>query len=161
MTSTRATIDAFVSEPALAIVGVSRWGKGFGNAAMRELQSKGYRVYAIHPLAEDIKTGTFYRRFSDLPEHVNAALLVIPPEQVIDVAMEAAAAGVRRIWLQQGAESPVAVARCRELGLDVVAGECILMFARPGGVHKAHRWVRGLFGKLPVAKPHQPASGGY
>jgi hypothetical protein len=29
-----------------------------------------------------------------------------------------------------------------------VAGDCILMFARPTGVHKAHKWVWGLLGKF-------------
>jgi len=36
------------------------------------------------------------------------------------------------------------------LGMDVVSGECILMFARPAGFHKAHRWVSGLLGRLPA-----------
>jgi predicted CoA-binding protein len=48
------------------------------------------------------------------------------------------------VWLQQGAESPDVIAASRELGLDVVAGECILMFAKPAGFHRAHRWVHDL-----------------
>jgi hypothetical protein len=51
---------------------------------------------------------------------------------------------------QQGAESPVVTLACAELGLDAVAGECILMFAKPTGVHKVHRWVSRLVGKLPA-----------
>jgi predicted CoA-binding protein len=151
MKSTVAAVDAFVSEPAIAVVGVSRWGKGFGNVAMRELRAKGYRVYPIHPLADDISAPgqVFFRRFCDLPERVNATLIVVPPDQVIDILIDAAAAGIRKVWLQQGAESPAAVARAGVLGLDVVAGECILMFARPTGFHKVHRTIRGLFGKLP------------
>jgi hypothetical protein len=61
-----------------------------------------------------------------------------------------AAAGVRQIWFHQGAESPAALEACRELGLDAVHGECILMFAGPvGSVHKFHRWVLKLVGRLP------------
>jgi uncharacterized protein len=147
--SKRASIESFVAEPVLAIVGVSRWGKGFGNAAMRELRAKGYRVYPIHPLADDIAGEKFYRHFADLPERVNAVLIVVQPEQVIDVVLEAAAAGIHRVWLQQGADSPEAIARCRELGLDVISGECILMFAKPSGFHKVHKVIHGLFHKLP------------
>jgi predicted CoA-binding protein len=33
---------------------------------------------------------------------------------------------------------------------QTVAGECILMFAKPTGVHKAHRWVWGVLGRLPA-----------
>ena len=54
---------------------------------------------------------------------------------------DAAAAGIHHVWLQQG-ESPEALAVGRELGLDVVAGECVLMFARPTGIHHLHQFVR-------------------
>ena len=41
---------------------------------------------------------------------------------------EAAAAGVRHLWMQPGAESPEAVARAEELGLSVIAGgPCLLV----------------------------------
>jgi predicted CoA-binding protein len=63
---------------------------------------------------------------------------------------EAARAGLTRVWLQQGAESPVVTLACAELGLDAVAGECILMFAKPTGLHKVHRWVSQLVVKLPA-----------
>ena len=40
----------------------------------------------------------------------------------------AAAAGVKRIWMQPGAESDAAVARAEELGLAVIAGgPCLLV----------------------------------
>ena len=53
------------------------------------------------------------------------------------------------MWLQQGAESPAAIRVGAELGVKVVAGECILMFARPTGIHRAHRWLRQITHRLP------------
>jgi hypothetical protein len=52
--------------------------------------------------------------------------------------------------MQQGAESPVAIGYCEEHGIDVVHGECIMMFAAPTGIHRLHRWLRGFFGRLPA-----------
>jgi predicted CoA-binding protein len=153
MTSTAAAIESFVSEPALALVGASRSSRKFGNLAMRELGAKGYRVYPIHPSAPSIDGVTCYRRFADLPERVNAVLIVVPPKQAVAVIREAAAAGIEHVWLQQGAESPEAETLCRGLGLEAVTGECILMFTHPTGVHKAHRWLRGMFGGLPRSAP--------
>jgi predicted CoA-binding protein len=144
-----AAVEAFVQQPALALVGMSRSGRKFGNAACRELKRKGYRVYPIHLSADAIEGIQCYRRFTDLPEPVDAVLVVVPAAQAINVVRDAAAAGIHRIWLQQGAESPEVLKTCRDLGIDVVHGECILMFARPTGVHKAHRWVWRLLGKLP------------
>lgn len=147
---TNASIQAFLAESAIAVVGVSRSGKGFGNVAVRELRRKGYRIYPVNPNADLIDGERCYRSLADLPEPVRAVLVVVPPDQALGVVREAARAGVTRVWLQQGAEAPFVTLACDELGLDVIAGECILMFAKPTGVHKAHRWVWKVMGKLPA-----------
>ena len=136
------SIRAFLAHPALAVVGMSRTGRKFGNCACRELTKKGYRIHPIHPSARAIDGVRCYERFTDLPEPLEAVLVVVPPRQAVAVMRDAAAAGIHHVWLQQGAESPEALAAGRALGLDVVAGECILMFARPAGIHHLHRLVR-------------------
>ena len=148
--TTNASIEAFLAESAIAVVGVSRSGKGFGNVAARELRRKGYRIYPVNPNADLVDGERCYRSLADLSEPVRAVLVVVPPDQALGVVREAARAGMTRVWLQQGAEAPFVTLACDELGLDVVAGECILMFAKPTGVHKAHRWVWKVMGKLPA-----------
>ena len=143
-------VDEFVAQEALAVVGVSRSGKGFGNAAVKELLANGYRVHPVHPQAERVQGVACARDLASLPEPVGGALLVVPPAQTETVVREAAAAGIRRVWMQQGSESPAAVAWCAEHGVEAVHGECILMFLRrPGGIHRFHRALRRLFGRLP------------
>lgn len=149
MTAGLTTVERFVAEPALAIVGVSRSGAKFGNAAARELRAKGYRVYPIHPGATSIDGMPCFARFEDLPEHVNAVVVVVPPHEALSVVRAAAKAGVHQVWLQQGAESPEVLEACRSLNLAVVAGECILMFAKPASFHKLHGWLRRTMGHLP------------
>ena len=149
MTS-KAAVDAFLAHPALALVGMSRSGKKFGNLACRELTTKGYRVYPIHPSAETIEGRRCYRQFADLPERVDAVLVVVPPAQAAATVRDAAAAGIHHVWLQQGAESPEVLQACRDVGIDAISGECVLMFAKPTGYHKAHRWIWQLLGKLPA-----------
>jgi len=143
-------IDEFVSQPALALMGMSRLGKKFGNFAYRALVSKGYRVYPIHPDAKAIDGIRCYFDVADLPERVESALVVLPAAKALTAIGKAAAAGIRRVWLQQGSESPGVLRACQGLGIDVISGECILMFARPTGYHKVHRWVWDILGKLPA-----------
>ena len=143
-------IAAFVAQPVVALVGASRSGKKFGNLAARTLRSKGYRVHLVHPQAEMIDSERSYRSLAELPEPVTALVVVVPPKQAYDVVGDAAAAGIRMIWLQQGSEAPDIVDRCRERGLSVVAGECILMYAQPTGVHRLHRGLWRLLRKLPA-----------
>jgi predicted CoA-binding protein len=142
------TIDAFLAQPALAVVGVSRGGRHFGNSACRALREKGYRVYPVNRHAGQIDGMRCYAHLADLPEKVGGVLIVVPPRDAIDVIHDAAAAGITRVWLQQGAESQAALILCEQLGMDVVAGECILMFAHPTGVHRAHRFLRQMMHAL-------------
>ena len=148
--SSKSAIETFLAKPALALIGMSRPGKKFGNFVYRALVSKGYHVYPIHPNATSIGRVRCYPDFTALPEHVENLLVVVPPAQAVTAVRSAAAGGIRRVWLQQGSESTEVLNACRDVGLDVISGECILMFARPTSYHKVHRWLRGLSGKLPA-----------
>jgi len=149
MTS-KAAVSDFLSQRNLAIIGASRKKGKFGNAALKELRAKGYRVFPIHPVAEQIEGEQCYPNFASLPEPVGGVLVVVPPAQTEQVVRDAAAAGVTRVWLQQGAESAAAIEFCKEHGLSVIHGECVLMFAEPTEwYHRAHRWVWNIMGKLP------------
>jgi len=149
MTS-KTAIQDFLTQKTIAVVGVSRSGKKFGNIAYRELKAKGYRLYPVHPDAENVEGDRAYPNLAALPEKPGGVLIVVPPARAEKVVQEAAQAGIQRVWLQQGAESQAAIQFCKDKGISVVHNECIMMFAEPTGFgHKAHRWVWGLLGKLP------------
>jgi predicted CoA-binding protein len=148
--ATKAAIEDFLARRRLAVVGVSGKRRKFGNVVLKELSSKGYEVYPVNPRAEEVDGHRCYPNLAAVADRVEGAVLVVPPAQTEKVVREAAEAGVRRIWMQQGAESDEAVRFCREQGIEPIHGECILMFADPAGfVHRLHRWLRGVVGKLP------------
>lgn len=145
-----ASVDAFVSQKTLAVVGVSRSGKKFGNVILKELMNKGYTVYPVHPEAESVNEVTCYRSLQDLPAEVGGVVLVVKPDQTMQVVKDAHAAGISRVWFQQGSENGEALAFCEQNGIDAVSRECLLMFAEPvESIHKLHRGLKGLFGRLP------------
>ena len=149
MTS-KSAIDDFVSQRTFAIVGVSRSGKKFGNNTFRELTSHGYKLYPIHPEAETLEGVPAYKDFASLPEKVNGVIVIVPPAQTEKVVQDAAAAGIKRIWMQQGAQSDSAIRFCRENGITEIHGECINMFAHDtASFHKFHRGLLKIFGRLP------------
>jgi predicted CoA-binding protein len=149
MTS-RTAIDHFVEGRTLAVIGVSAKGKGFGSAAYKELKTRGYKVLAVHPTASTIQGDPCWPSVGALPEKVERLLVSVAPSASEQVVRDAAAAGVRQVWLQQGAESPAALAACEELHLNVVHGHCILMFAGPvASFHRFHRWLWNVLGKIP------------
>jgi uncharacterized protein len=146
----RKSVEEFLAQHTLALVGISRGGRGFGNVVLRELTARGYKVLPVHPEAREIDGQRCWPGLSDLPEPVGGLVIVLPPSQTLRVLTDALAAGIRRVWMQQGSDSPLAVRFCREHGIQAVRGECLLMFANPGAFpHNVHRGIWRLLGKLP------------
>jgi predicted CoA-binding protein len=148
MTS-KALVEDFVSQKKLAIVGVSRSGKKFGNSIFRELKEHGYTVYPIHPEALELEGAPAYKDFKSLPEKVDGVVIVVPPTQTEKVIHDAAEVGIKRIWMQQGAESDAAIKFCQENGITEVHGECIMMYGIGTGLHGFHGKIWKLIGKAP------------
>jgi uncharacterized protein len=148
MTS-KAVVEDFVAQKTLAIVGVSRGGQKFGNMAYRELKTKGYKLYPIHPEAETLEGDRAYKDFSSLPEKVGGVVIVVSPAQTEKIVRQAVAAGIPRVWMQQGSESEAAVQFCKENNVAEVHGECIMMYGIGTGLHGFHGTIWKLIGKAP------------
>jgi predicted CoA-binding protein len=148
--TTAASVETFLAHDRLALVGASRSGKKFGNTLLKDLSAKGWDVTVVHPGADQIDGHRCYSTVAELPEEVEALVVCVPPDETERVVREAAAHGITDVWMQLGSASPAAVRFCEEHGLNTVHDECVLMFARPAGVHRFHRWLWGVFGKLPV-----------
>ena len=143
-------IADFLAQRKLALIGVSRGGRKFGNAVWQELLAKDYQVFPVHPEAGAIKGQSCWPDVRQLPEPVGGAVLVVPPSVTEKVVREIAQAGIPRIWMQQGSESAAAIAFCKDHDIRVVHGQCILMFLEPAAFfHRVHRWIWRVLGKLP------------
>jgi len=150
--NTRADVEGFLSQGAIAAVGVSRDPKAFSVMAYRELKGKGKRVYPVNPNARTIGEDACYPSIAEVPEKVGAVLVLTPPAQSAGVVQEAARRGIRHVWLQQGTVSGEALALCEREKLSAVAGKCIMMFAEPvASFHGVHRWFARVFGQIPRA----------
>lgn len=146
----REVIDQFLAQENLAVFGVSRGGKKFGNAVYKDLKEKGWNVFAVNPNSDEIEGDKCYRDINGLPEKVTGAVLCIQPEESSKVVKNLFEKGITNIWLQQGAESKEAVSFCEENKMNIVYGRCVMMFSEPvKGGHKIHRWVNKVFGKMP------------
>ncbi len=148
--SSQSLVSDFLSQRKIAVVGMSRSGKGFGNVIFKELKSKGYRVFPVHPQVAAIDGNACARSVGQLSEKVDGVVLVVPPKETEKVVREVVQAGILRVWMQQGSASADAIRHCEENKVQVVHGHCILMFLEPvASIHKFHRWIWRVLGKLP------------
>jgi hypothetical protein len=149
--ASREAIDGLLGQHSLALVGASRNGKGFGNVIRRELTALGYDLVLVHPEAEAVEGHPCARRLRDVAPRVGGVVLVTPPASTTLLVREAVEAGIRRVWMQQGAESDEAIRYCEDNGVSAVHHECILLFAGTAGFpHGLHRWMRRAFGRQPA-----------
>jgi predicted CoA-binding protein len=148
--NSRQAIDDFMSQRTLALVGISRGGGKFGNAIFKELRAKAYRVFPVHPQAFEVQGHSCWPSLLQLPEKVGGVVIVVPPAETEKVVRDVVQAGIPRVWMQQGSESPAAIRHCQENGVQVVSGQCLLMFLEPAAFfHRVHRWFWKILGKLP------------
>jgi len=142
-------IDDFISAKKIAVVGMSRSGKKFGNYVCKELKTKGYEIYAIHPEAQKIDGFDCYPDLKSVSGKVDSLWISLKPAKVPAVLEQAAEIGINNIWLQQGAWSPEVQQTIDRLSLNVIIKKCLLMYAQPvHSIHKFHRTVKSIFGGL-------------
>jgi predicted CoA-binding protein len=120
--------DEFFEGGRWAVVGVSRDPYKYGYIVHRRLKTRGEEVYAVNPNVDEVDGEPCYASLADLPEQVDQIVVVIPPGKTEEVVEAAADQGVTKVWMQPGAESTAAVDYCRERGLNVVSGRCILRY---------------------------------
>ncbi|MCU0267330.1 MAG: CoA-binding protein [Acidimicrobiales bacterium] len=145
----RAVIDDFLAQRRLAFVGASHDPKEFSATVYRELRDRGYELFPVNPHAELVEGDPCLPDVASLPDGIDGAIVMVPPEASAGVVEACIARGIPRVWLHKGggpsSATDEAVALCREHGIEVVDGACPMMFAEPvAWFHRVHRFERTL-----------------
>jgi uncharacterized protein len=121
-------LDDFLSEGPYAVVGASTNRDKYGNKVLRAYFQSGRQAWPINPRATEVEGHAAFASLADLPSPPRAISVITPPAITEKVVEEAAAAGVKIVWMQPGAESEAAVSKAADLGVEVIAdGSCLLV----------------------------------
>jgi predicted CoA-binding protein len=124
----REQIDLFLSAPAFAVIGASADRNKFGNKVVRCYLMHNKRIIPVNPKESTIEGISCVASVTELPPDVTSISIITPPAVTEQVVAAAIAKGIMNIWMQPGAESPLAIQQCREAGVNVIAdGSCILV----------------------------------
>lgn len=148
------TIEEFLAQKRIAVVGISREPKHFSVTLFEELCRRGYDVVPVNPNAPQVLGRRCFGRVQDIQPRVDAALLMTSPEVTDAIVKDCAEAGIRRVWMYRaggkGAVSRRAVEFCRQNGIEVVPGQCPFMFWRDVETgHRLHGFIRKITGRYP------------
>jgi len=145
--------DKFLNstEP-LAFYGLSRKGKGFAYDVLKAV--RGFQpnasITALHPTADELPAANLpvARSAKDISPPPARAIAVLASKDAGTALTDAAAAGIKLVWLVMNACSKENRELARNLGMEVVDG-CPMLFM-PGQAfpHNFHRWLAKLFRKI-------------
>jgi predicted CoA-binding protein len=142
-------INEFLDSQPIALVGVSRNPKKFGYTAFKELKDKGMKIIPVNPNADEIMGEKSYSSVKMLPPEVQSIIVFTKKDQTASVIREAKEKGIKKIWIQQMADSKEALAELKDSDINYITGECILMHYKPHSIHKFHGSLKKLFGRYP------------
>ncbi|CAM9427621.1 unnamed protein product [Heterosigma akashiwo] len=148
--STQSLIQDFLQADKFAVVGASDKRNKFGNKILRCYQQHGLSVTPVNPIKKEIEGLEVAKTLADVPDispDIGVSIITSPAitEEVLE---QAAALGVRRLWLQPGAESSAVLAKAQALGLELLCGgPCLLVelgyddsYTHDGSAHQAGPW---------------------
>jgi len=144
------TINQFLQQPRIAVVGVSRDPKKFGNAVYQTLKKNGFNLVPVHPELDVFQDDPCVSDIQALPSDVTALFICTKPAQTKALLEQAIGHGIKHFWLQQGSSDDKVLEYLKGKDVSFTSGRCILMFAEPVvSFHKFHRFLNRISGKLP------------
>ena len=124
----QAQIEDFLAGEVFAVAGASTDREKYGNKVLRAYLQKGLVVWPVHPKEQEIEGVSCSPDLASWPEPVHGLSIVTPPAVTEKLVEAAAELGIKRLWIQPGAESNAAISRAQDLGLSVIAGgPCVLI----------------------------------
>ncbi|MCY0865098.1 MAG: CoA-binding protein, partial [Sulfobacillus sp.] len=109
----------------IAVVGLSPKNDRPSYRVAEYLKDHGYRIFPVHPTADEILGEPVYRRVEDIPEPIDIVDVFRKSEDTPPVAEAAVRAKAKVLWLQLGIENDVAASIAETAGLQVVQNRCL------------------------------------
>src|SRR3712207_2224258 len=107
-------IEAFLAGKVFAVVGASQDRGKYGNKVLRAYLQDGRPASPVNPHTRKGEGVSSCPALASLRDEVNGVSNITPPAVRENVLDQAGALGIRRLWMQPGAESPAAVERAEQ-----------------------------------------------
>ena len=122
-------ISDFLAQKRFVVAGSFRNESKYAYKILKMLKNKGYEVYPVHPTIKEVEGQLCYSSVKDIPCVIDVVNLVTPPTVTERILIECKERGIKKIWLQPGAENENTIKFCRENDMDVIYQVCVMMKA--------------------------------
>ncbi len=120
-------VKDFLKQKRFAVVGSFRSREKFAYKILISLIEKGYMVFPVNPHINEVEGRVSYKTISDIPFEVDVVDIVTPPSVTEAILKECLQKGIKRVWLQPGAESPDAIKFCQDNDIKVIHSMCVML----------------------------------
>ncbi|HID80663.1 MAG TPA: hypothetical protein EYP48_02980, partial [Ignisphaera sp.] len=94
----REELEPFFSPRSIAVVGASRDPSKAGYQIVLNLKAKFRgKIYPINPYADEILGLKCFKSVSEVPDHIDLAVISVPADTVLKVVEECGLKGIRRV----------------------------------------------------------------
>jgi predicted CoA-binding protein len=136
MDDTDETVEKILtSYDSITVVGASRMTEKAAHYVPEHMQSHGWRIIPVNPIAYKILGETVYPTLADVPEPVGFVNVFRPSDKTPDIARQAVAAGASALWLQLHIASAEARQIAKDGGLLYVENRCLIIEQRRLGLN--------------------------
>ncbi|MDD5173746.1 MAG: CoA-binding protein [Candidatus Omnitrophota bacterium] len=120
-------ISDFLAQKRFVVAGSFRNESKYAYKILKILKNKGYEVYPVHPTIKEVEGRLCYSSVKDIPCVIDVVNLVTPPLVTEGILVECKDKGIKRVWLQPGAESQAAIKFCDDNDMKVIHGICMIL----------------------------------
>ena len=130
-------LDAIFSPQSLAVIGASQTPGKVGHDIFVNILKGGFRgtLYPVNPKARSIASVRAYPTIADIPDRVDLAMIILPPQPALTAIKESIDKGVKGVVIVSAGFREVGgeglkientiVSLCREAGVRVVGPNCL------------------------------------
>ncbi|HWR43290.1 CoA-binding protein [Sporomusa sp.] len=123
-------IETMLQMKTWAVVGATDNTEKFGYKIFKALKEAGYTVYPVNPGIQEILGVKCYPALKDLPVVPEVVNVVVPPKVGEQIMNNCSELGIKNVWLQPGANAASVVKLAKNLDLNVVDQNCVLVELR-------------------------------
>jgi hypothetical protein len=120
-------VKDFLKQKRFAIVGSFKNESKFAYKILKDLMHRGYEVFPVNPRLSEVEGKVCYKTVSDIPSVVDVVNMVTPPSVTETILRECLQKGIKRAWIQPGAESEAAIQFCHDNNIRVIHSMCVMM----------------------------------
>ncbi|MFA6455487.1 MAG: CoA-binding protein [Bacteroidota bacterium] len=145
----------FLSQPAIAVVGISSKRQTVANGVYSKLKSGPRTVYAVGKNTMTFNNDPCFANLAALPSPVQGVFIAARPENTEQVIDDCIALHIPRIWIHHmggttgSTISPQSLQKCRDHHITVIPGACPMMFVEGADIfHRCTKWILNISRKL-------------